>query len=306
MAPIDSIQAHQDVLLSCLQEGPVAVALFDPSDALRYANPSYLTLFGLDGVAAITFEQIMQRCFDCKCGLIIETDNFPAWMADVQQRRRQVRQRSFQADFYCGRWIWVEETLRDDGWLAFVGSEITTLKNSELALRYSRDAALQEANTDALTSLCNRRFGLSVLSELIQQCRTHAKPAVAGILDLDHFKSINDTRGHPFGDQVLRHFANTSKSALRPGDLMCRIGGEEFLLLIPGSGIDNARGIVERLRALLAGSEQAESLQGFKYTFSAGLTELQANDSQESVLARADGALYRAKKDGRNRCVVAA
>jgi diguanylate cyclase (GGDEF)-like protein len=162
----------------------------------------------------------------------------------------------------------------------------------------SRDvvAALDRmAREDGLTGITNRRGlddGLAI--ELARARRTRLELTVV-MLDLDHFKRYNDRRGHGAGDRLLRTAAQTWRRQLRPTDLLARYGGEEFTLVLPSCDADAACQLVERLRSPMPERQ----------TFSAGVATWEQHESPEQLLARADGALLVAKKQGRNRTVVA-
>lgn len=161
------------------------------------------------------------------------------------------------------------------------------------------------ATRDALTGLVNRgHLGELLARELQRQRRKGARLSVL-LLDVDHFKQVNDLHGHACGDAVLRHLAERAQTCVRACDTLGRWGGEEFLLLMPDTALEPARIGAERLREHLA--REAVQHQGLTVpvTVSAGLAELRAGESIESLLERADQALYRAKALGRNRVEVA-
>jgi diguanylate cyclase (GGDEF)-like protein len=120
------------------------------------------------------------------------------------------------------------------------------------------------------------------------------------ILDLDHFKQINDSFGHGVGDEVLRSFADLARRKLRETDALARWGGEEFLLLMPDTTVDQALLVVQRMRAGLTDLHVADALPELRLTFSAGLTEFQFDEALETTIERADRLLYQAKSEGRN------
>jgi diguanylate cyclase (GGDEF)-like protein len=126
------------------------------------------------------------------------------------------------------------------------------------------------------------------------------------LIDLDHFKRINDRFGHPVGDEVLRRFAASIFANIRMVDKLGRYGGEEFLLVLPDTNTDQALQIVERLRGTIAELDWSAIAPDLTLTLSAGLSEIASNDTPEDLLARADRALYRAKDAGRNRVLAAA
>ncbi|QQS55157.1 MAG: diguanylate cyclase [Candidatus Competibacteraceae bacterium] len=158
------------------------------------------------------------------------------------------------------------------------------------------------ATTDPLTGLANRRRFLEQLSLELARFHRYAKPTALLMLDLDHFKRVNDDYGHATGDAVLRHFAALARQALRKIDRIGRLGGEEFGALLPGTDEEGARQLAERLRNLVAESPASAETGAISFTVSIGITLFASADTKsESVLSRADRALYRAKGAGRNR-----
>jgi diguanylate cyclase (GGDEF)-like protein len=163
----------------------------------------------------------------------------------------------------------------------------------------------KRVGTDLLTGLYNRRFLDELGGREIAKARRERLPLTAAFIDADKFKSINDTYGHPAGDAVLRGLGPAIKKALRGTDLLARYGGEELVLLLPGTTLSQAAPVLERLRQEIAAMDVLE-LKGRQVTASIGAAELQPGDmTVADLLARADGALYRAKESGRNRVELA-
>ena len=159
----------------------------------------------------------------------------------------------------------------------------------------------RRVGTDALTGLYTRRFLDELGARELARARREFTPLTAAFIDADQFKSINDTYGHPAGDAVLRSFGPACKPALRASDLLARYGGEELVLLLPDTTLEQAAPVLERVRQQIAAMEIGP-LQGRKVTASIGAAELIPQDvSIADLLARADEALYRAKQSGRNR-----
>lgn len=160
------------------------------------------------------------------------------------------------------------------------------------------------ATTDPLTGLSNRRHFLAAAALVMESFRRYHRPLTLLMLDIDHFKKINDTYGHGVGDQVLVAVADTLRSVLRSADLCGRFGGEEFVCLLPETTETEARIVAERLRRALA-EQTVDAAEGaVRFTASIGLTVADVSDvSVESLLQRADAAMYEAKKAGRNRVV---
>ncbi len=176
-------------------------------------------------------------------------------------------------------------------------------------LRDTVQATIEMAVTDGLTGLHNRRYLERHLATLVQQAMVRDKALSLLVLDIDHFKAINDGYGHAAGDEVLREFARRVEKAVRGIDLTCRLGGEEFVIVMPDTDAALARLVGERLRQKIAGEPfrvTSEPEQSIGVTVSIGVAVLlPADDTPSQLLKRADDALYRAKRDGRNRVVTA-
>ncbi len=158
------------------------------------------------------------------------------------------------------------------------------------------------ARTDSLTGCANRRHFTEQLDMELARTRRFDDRAVLLAIDLDHFKKVNDSFGHPAGDAVLRHFTDLTRQRLRQVDLLGRLGGEEFALLLPGTDGAGAAEFAESLRRLVADNPARTDKGAVSVTVSIGIAELdQADKSANDTLARADIALYRAKAAGRNR-----
>ncbi len=161
------------------------------------------------------------------------------------------------------------------------------------------------AITDELTGLRNRRYIVERLEEEFQRAKRSGRPLSLIMLDIDHFKDINDAYGHLFGDVVLRVIAARIKSSLRKHDLVGRVGGEEFLVLCPDSAIEDTVVVAERVRKIINDEAIGDGVNEVRVALSAGVTMLRASDaSSDRVFSRADTALYKAKEEGRNRVMV--
>ncbi|RII28820.1 MAG: diguanylate cyclase [Geobacter sp.] len=158
------------------------------------------------------------------------------------------------------------------------------------------------ASTDELTGLRNRRHIMKRLEEEFERAGRLNEPLCLIMLDIDHFKRINDTYGHPFGDLVLKRVARRLQEATRSYDITGRIGGEEFLVISPGTTAEEALHLAERLRTVVSQEPMGDGGKEVTITISAGFALSSPADSgSETLLKRADVALYRAKQGGRNR-----
>lgn len=160
------------------------------------------------------------------------------------------------------------------------------------------------ATLDGMTGLFNRRHFFETAEREIQRVRRNGMPACAMMMDLDHFKAVNDNFGHACGDLVLRAFADECRRQLRATDLIGRLGGEEFAVLLPDTGLEAAREVAERLRQRVERQPLSTPRGPLHYTVSAGVSALMPGDtSLETLLHRTDGLLYEAKRHGRNQVV---
>ncbi len=180
---------------------------------------------------------------------------------------------------------------------------------TELAMANAR--LEQDAETDALTGIANRRRATEALLQAVNQAEETGTPLGVCLVDLDHFKRVNDTWGHPAGDEVLRQAAQTLQAYSRASDLVARFGGEEFLVIAPGTSVQNAAALAERLRAGVSRLRIPVGKEHISVTFSVGVSVYDPATSPrrrtpEALLHMADEALYRAKDSGRNRVCVAA
>ena len=184
--------------------------------------------------------------------------------------------------------------MEDGGWVS-IHEDITERKRAEEKIGYM-------AHHDPLTGLLNRARFADQLEERLASVAEGARLTVL-FLDLDHFKNVNDTYGHPTGDLVLQSFGSVLHEGLRPFDVAGRYGGEEFCVLLPGTGIGEATQIAERLRAIASQTPVSARAGRISYTVSTGVVQAPPRPiSLEELVDRADRALYEAKAAGRN-CV---
>ncbi|NTV13673.1 MAG: GGDEF domain-containing protein [Desulfobulbaceae bacterium] len=159
------------------------------------------------------------------------------------------------------------------------------------------------ATVDELTGLYNRRWLRDMLARQMQRSRVNIAPLAVLVIDVDHFKQINDQHGHGIGDLVLRELALIMMTGVRPTDLVARYGGEEFIIVLPGTDLAGARLVAERMRRKVAGARMvASSGEALPLlTISLGLAQMREIEMIDEFIARADAALYQAKREGRNR-----
>jgi diguanylate cyclase (GGDEF)-like protein len=170
-----------------------------------------------------------------------------------------------------------------------------------IANRRYRQQLVKLASQDGLTGLPNRRRTAELATAALANATVTQSPLTIAIIDMDHFKIINDRCGHATGDFVLKEFARVGRDALRASDVLGRWGGEEFLLIMPAATLEFGLASLERIRTLVFGIRLPASGAGLQVSLSAGLaTNLRHGRSLDEMIARADAALYAAKNDGRD------
>ncbi len=174
---------------------------------------------------------------------------------------------------------------------------------NDISQRKQLEAELfQQANTDALTGISNRRCFMSQAEQEMRRAQRFGRALSVMMIDLDNFKPINDSLGHAIGDVVLQGVVKTALESLRQSDVMGRLGGEEFAVLLPETGIAAAMDVANRLRAHVSSKPIVTVKEAINCTVSVGVAQLNGDDSSiDDLLRRADEAMYRAKRGGRNR-----
>lgn len=182
-------------------------------------------------------------------------------------------------------------------------SAVLTICSIALYVKQKRvnEIIYQQAITDELTQIHNRRSIFTILKKEMERARRHSRSLSIVSFDIDHFKKINDTHGHQVGDRVLTLVTQLAAESLRSEDDIGRIGGEEYMAVLPDTGIDAAFNVAERLRNVIADHDYSTIHPDLTVTISLGVTEyLGEDDKQESIYLRSDEALYAAKSSGRN------
>jgi len=287
-----------DTLTALMLASQQGFALFDDKDQLIFANPVFRAVFDLEEEEFPSWAEMMKRSYEKAAGAHVETDDFDTWLRSAQSRRGKMPYRTIETEMVDGRWVLTTETTLPGGWMLCVITDISELGVDLRALRQERDKALVHAWSDPLTGLSNRRYLMEKLGTLFSPSREVRASVI--ILDIDFFKNINDTYGHDFGDEVLCHFGATLQRAASRDDLIGRLGGEEFILVVNSTSVDEIKArldaFYEAMRNGLAFAKKPE----FSYSCSAGIAIAQPGEIASDVMRRADQALYRAKTAGRD------
>ncbi|MEW6164763.1 MAG: diguanylate cyclase [Pseudomonadota bacterium] len=299
-AEIEKLSRRNQLLLDAAGEGIYGV---DTDGNISFINPSALAMLGLTEAEALG-----RNSHELFHDHHLDGSDYPQVHCPLHQTLRDGQRRETEDTF-----------LRRNGEPFFVhlvatpvvdagrriGAEIVFL---DISARKAMEAELTRlATTDALTGVANRRQFIASAEAELARVQRFAQPAALLMLDLDHFKRINDTRGHAAGDAVLVAFADAVRGMLRKVDSFGRIGGEEFAVLLPGTDMAAALKLAERLRLMTAALSVAAGEHAVVFTVSIGVALMRVEDaSPDEAMARADAALYRAKQAGRNRVEVAA
>ncbi len=291
----DRAASHERIAAVLAKEHTVEVET-DPSEALfRAAEGNYdLLIVSLD----LTNFDALRLCSQVRS--LDRTRNIPILaVTEPDNSARMLRGLEIGVNDYLMRPIDKNELL------ARARSQVRKRRYAE-RLRDNVQMSIEMAITDALTGLFNRRYMESHLGTLIEQAIARGKPLTALVIDIDYFKSINDTHGHDAGDDVLREFALRIKRSIRGIDLACRCGGEEFVVVMPETDMAVGAMVAERLRRRIAADPFViqQGAGSVPVTISIGIAALRGKDDTAlALIKRADQALYRAKRDGRNRVV---
>ncbi|MBB3352600.1 GGDEF domain-containing protein [Rhizobium lentis] len=287
-------------LLHLSAQTETLMAVYDGDDRLRYANTAFRSAYFIEPAETPLWPDLMRRNFELGRGTVIRTDNFEEWLRSTQSRRGKIGYRAFETDLADGRWLWMTEAVQSNGWMLCIASDITRLKVHGRTVRQDRDQAIKASYTDELTGVANRRFVMARVEDMLEAAR-HGSSGCLAVFDIDNFKRINDRLGHHAGDLVLRDFAHRIHQNVRRNDCFGRVGGEEFLLVMPATGPEDALAMVERMLTVIRFSRPLPDSPDFSYTCSAGIAACVPTDSASELYRRADQALYDAKMSGRDR-----
>jgi diguanylate cyclase len=184
--------------------------------------------------------------------------------------------------------------------LEALGNKVKLMETEAARNRDVLEKQRHRALHDPLTELPNREYYHERGAYEYQRWQRYGRPLTLAVLDIDHFKKINDTHGHQAGDRVLKVIGRSIAKRLREVDFFCRYGGEEFLALMPETNLEDALPVLEKIRSSIAGAAFNYKEEPLSITLSIGLTQFKADDDLDSAFARADAALYQAKSGGRN------
>jgi PAS domain S-box-containing protein len=238
----------QWLLNEILEHSPDSFGVFDKHDQLIFCNQHMADVWGLTKQQAIgmNIEALVKHAYLNADTINIETDDIDTWLNDARSRKRKAKYRVFEADWKNGTWVQVSELMIDKELLVTTSRDITELKQTQLKLTDALEKITQIAAIDELTQVSNRRSFNEHAEAEIKKSKRYAHPLSLLLLDIDHFKQVNDNYGHANGDLVLQQFAALFRDNLRDSDMFARIGGEEFVALLTETQLDDAQRLAER------------------------------------------------------------
>ncbi len=265
----------------------------------------YYRIFVASGATLEAMREELRRLIDSTHTSVEQSGNGLAEYVETLDRFTTVLGESGGPDSMAGEVSRVLENTRNtEKNQRQFGAELVGLADEVQALRKELDQVREESKTDVLTGIPNRRAFDAVLDDTLDSAREQQKAFCLLICDIDHFKRFNDTYGHLVGDKVLRFVATTLKRAVKGRDMVARYGGEEFAVILPETNLAGANTVAEQIRtAVSAGNlkdKNGEASYG-RITVSIGVAQFSSDDDAETMVQRADDALYQAKEKGRNR-----
>ena len=262
-----------------------------PHDSLAHQAIVYFFLMGMAGGAVASYSAHIACTTATIASVMVPATLWFLLMEDDPLYRAMA----------AGGLIYLAAAFRATRTLAFFLGRSLQLSH-ELSIAHEREQAL--ARTDELTGLRNRRAFYEAGDAALEWARRYEHALTLVMLDIDHFKRINDTLGHAAGDAALRGLAEALRYGARASDIAGRLGGEEFAVLLPETAVEEAAGYAERLRKAVAATAVVHQREEIRFTCSFGVAQMRASDDLDALIARADAALYRAKGEGRDRVCV--
>jgi diguanylate cyclase (GGDEF)-like protein/PAS domain S-box-containing protein len=276
------------------------VAMLNTEGCLLAPNPSIERMFGANS-AQLVDQCLLGALGPAQSGVdLISFSSIKRTLRERSSTRLEIALRHRSGKIIWGD-VLVARTLGQD---QAISGYVMFIRDASIQ-HAAQQALVKDAQTDPLTGLFNRRGLESNMHGQPDRPKGSACVASWIMMDIDHFKDINDSHGHAAGDDVLRQVASVLKNSAREGDIVARVGGEEFLIMLPGASLATALAASERLRRQIENSEMVSGLHRLRVTASFGVAEQAGSERWVETVAMADEALLIAKTSGRNRCVTA-
>ena len=284
------LSAEQEMFKKLSEDLPDGIAVY--KDEFIYSNPSFEKLVGYSGkeLLSLSLENII---------VDEQKKDFHQHLEDLLTNKIDIFESIIQIEQKKSKKQWVRIKTKT---ITHSGDEVfLSIINNISLQKFETDKLYQLAFIDTLTGIYNRRKFNEILEREYQRTKRYHVPLCGLFFDIDHFKSVNDTHGHDTGDIVLKTLAQEVKQHIRESDFFARWGGEEFIILLPESDIDQVQVVAENLRIAISNTPFPKVKN---ISISIGITKLKENERIKSFLKRLDNALYIAKKEGRNRSVI--
>lgn len=281
-----------------------ALCILGQDSTYLFCNSAMADLIGLDKNSILGRKQadVLKEAHHNQTGVKIDSEDFNSWLLSLECKQKHLDENEFITDTVDNRFFKMHRIRLSSGENVISGTDITDFKHTQLQLEQALSELDIIAHTCELTGVPNRRYLMTRVKEELNRAQRYHSSFSIVLADIDFFKSINDNYGHEIGDQALRHFANIIASSIRSTDVLGRIGGEEFAILMPNTNLKFARQLTERLRAKIEQRPMPlDEEQSINLTASFGISEYLSTDQNElAIFARADTRLYKAKHAGRN------
>jgi diguanylate cyclase len=281
--------AEQRIKEVIFKQGQLKLGLLEAKDALKHMLSGFVDHLVTFADATSDYHDAMEQCAR-RVSAANNINELESVLADVMQKTRAIQVNALQS--------------RDE--LRATQEKAAAAEGRVKALEQELAQTSHMIRHDQLTGALNRRGLDEVLGKEIARAGRHELPICLSLLDIDNFKKLNDRHGHVAGDEALIHLATVIRESLRPQDTVARFGGEEFIILFPETDLREAVAAMTRLQRNLTRRIFLYENQKVLITFSAGIAQLQAGESQSSIIQRADAAMYASKSAGKNRVMVAA
>lgn len=248
-------------------------------------------------------DDVLREAYYNNTGVKIGPSNINDWIASLKENQRNLSENEFIFNTSDNKYFKLYRLTVSSGDHVVFGTDITELIETQKELEEALKKLDELANTCDLSGVPNRRYIMEAVNREFFRAKRYNSMFSIVIADIDHFKKVNDTYGHGVGDKAIIHFSKLLSNSLREADLIGRIGGEEFAILLPNTHEKNALKLADRIRQKISDTPLTlDDKRALTITSSFGVSQFNAVDTDESaVFARADEALYRAKESGRNR-----
>lgn len=277
-----------------------AVVVLDAKYNIMFCNNSVQKIFGheaKDIVGKKISFLLPNRVYHSNERMIEDFARSKVKLISMLQKKVQIYGHHRDGRDFIASVALVNASIDSDEYYGVIIRDISENKKNEEEL-------LRLASTDPLTGVLNRREFRAIAEKEVMRSKRYGRPLSLLIMDIDHFKVINDSYGHAAGDKALQHLTKLCSSSLRTMDVICRWGGEEFVIMLPETGMKGAVVIAERLRSSIEETDFINNNNKIDFTVSVGVSAFkQGDDDIDGVLSRADSSLYMAKENGRNKVV---